>query len=138
MSSQDVHLEEQLTDPESGWTWFISLASMVILIVTVVICTVIFFVFEDDEIEDKVFDKPAMELTELRGEQEGLLSTYQSYSEIPMGGTEADAVEKIRIPIDKAMEVLVARSRKDSASAAGGTTGDSAVVDATGKEAVGK
>lgn len=135
MSSPDSQIEEQITDPESGWTWFISLASMVILTVTVVICTVIFFVFEQDEIETKVYDEPGKQMVELRTEQEGMLDKYESYSVIPVGGTEEDAQEQIRIPIDKAMEVVVAESKSDQASATNAIAED-AVASADGKEAV--
>ena len=50
MSSQlsEDNLEpEQLDDPESGWTWFLSLASIVLLVITVVAVTVIFYFFRD-------------------------------------------------------------------------------------------
>lgn len=113
MSSHDAPVTEQMDDPESGWTWFLSLASMVVFIVTVAVVVVLFYAFEDDEIKTKVIDVPARELTELRDQQEAMLDQYQRYSVIPMGGTEADAESRIRIPVEQAMEVMVAESRND-------------------------
>ena len=117
MSSHDAPVTEQLDDPESGWTWFLSLASMVIFIVTVVAIVAMYRWFEDGEVQDKVIDVPARQLTELRNEQEALLDEYATYDVVPMGGTEADAETRIRIPVEQAMEVLVAESRDDSADA---------------------
>lgn len=117
MSSNDNAPIEQLDDPESGWTWFLSLVSMVIFIVTVVAIVAMYRWFEDGEVQDKVIDVPARQLTELRNEQEALLDEYATYDVVPMGGTEADAETRIRIPVEQAMEVLVAESRDDSADA---------------------
>jgi len=138
MSSQDVHVEEQITDPESGWTWFIALVSMVILTVTIVICAVLFFEFEEDEIETKVIDEPAREKTELQSAQKGLLQVYESYTVIPIGGTEEDAQVQIRIPIEKAMEVVVAEARTDRADEDDPGTATTSVVSAGDKETVEK
>ncbi len=119
MSSHDAPVTEQMDDPESGWTWFLSLASMVVFIVTVVVVVVLYYAFEDNEIKNKVIDVPAREMTELRNQQKSMLDQYQRYSVIPMGGTEADAESRIRIPVEQAMEVMVAESRNDQASVIG-------------------
>ena len=120
MSSQlsEDNLEpEQLDDPESGWTWFLSLASIVLLVITVVAVTVIFYFFRDLEIEKKVIDQPARQLSELRSEQEAQLDEYAVYQVIPIGGTQEDAEDFIRIPIERAMEILNAEAREPQASA---------------------
>ena len=93
------------------------LVSFVLLTVTVVAVTVIFFAFKDVEVQAKVIDRPAVELTELRSSQEAMLDGYRSYQVIPMGGTEADAETRIRIPIERAMELIVAGSRSPQAKA---------------------
>jgi hypothetical protein len=119
MSSHQPPVTEQIDDPESGWTWFLSLASMIVFTVTVVAVAVLFFAFEDMEIEDKVIDVPAREVMSLRDEQNGLLDVYETYSVIPMGGTPEDAETRIRIPIEQAMEVQVAESMPDRADRTG-------------------
>ena len=122
MSSHNEPITEQIDDPESGWTWFLSLASMVFFTITVVAVAVLYFAFEDLEVEKKVIDVPAAEITRLRGEQQGLLDDYEVYSVIPMGGTPEDAESMIRIPVEKAMEILVAESRSDRADSSEITT----------------
>ena len=62
---------------------------------------------------------PARELTELRDQQTAVLDEYQQYSVIPMGGTPEDAETRIRIPVDQAMEVMVAESKGNQADAGG-------------------
>ncbi|MAJ46550.1 MAG: hypothetical protein CBC35_04500 [Planctomycetes bacterium TMED75] len=119
---QQGHVAGQIDDPESGWTWFLMLVSFVLLTVTVVAVTVIFFAFQEVEVQAKVIDRPALELTELRGSQEAMLQGYHSYQVIPMGGTEADAETRIRIPIERAMELMVAGSRSPQAQADGDTS----------------
>ena len=131
MSSHNAPVTEQMDDPESGWTWFLSLASIVIFIVTVVAIVAMFYAFEDNEVKNKVIDVPAREFTELRTEQEGLLDEYGRYSVIPMGGSEADAESRIRIPVEQAMEVLVAESKNNQARDTGGDASEQLARSAT-------
>ena len=135
MSSQNPNPVEQIDDPESGWTWFLSLASMIVFVLTVIALIAMFFAFQDWETERKIIDVPAEEFTDLRSEQQGLLEEYQTYSVVPMGGTEADAESRIRIPIDQAMEVIVAESRSDQAS--GGSDSASRLVRSGGSAQTG-
>jgi hypothetical protein len=131
MSSQLVedNLEpEQLDDPESGWTWFFSLASIILLVITVVAVTVIFYFFRDLEVEKKVIDQPALQLSELRTEQEAQLDQYARYQVIPIGGTEEDAEDFIRIPIERAMEIVNAEARGPQSSSSEDVGGDSIVL----------
>lgn len=109
-------LNEQIDDPESGWTWFVSLASIVILIVTVVAVTELYFVFKGAEVAEKVIDRPSLEMTQLRAEQKAVLDVYERYSVIPIGGTEEDAEVRIRIPIEKAMEIMEAMETKNQSA----------------------
>ena len=119
---------EQLDDPEAGWTWFFSLASIILLVITVVAVTVIFYFFQDLEVEKKVIDQPARQLSELRSEQEAQLDGYSVYQVIPMGGTEEDAEDFIRIPIDRAMEIVNAEARGPRTSSLDGQAADATVV----------
>ena len=119
---------EQLDDPESGWTWFLSLASIVLLVITVVAVTVIFYFFRDLEIEKKVIDRPARQLTELRSEQEAQLDEYAVYQVIPIGGTQEDAEDFIRIPIGRAMEIINAEAREPQSSSIQGGSSDGSIV----------
>ena len=119
---------EQLDDPEAGWTWFLSLASIILLVITVVAVTVLFYFFRDLEVEKKIIDQPALQLSELRGEQEAQLDEYSTYQVIPIGGTEEDAEDFIRIPIDRAMEIINAEARSPKTSAVDEQSGGESVV----------
>jgi len=120
---------EQLDDPEAGWTWFFSLASIILLVITVVAVTVLFYFFRDLEVEKKVIDQPALQLSELRTEQEAQLDGYSRYQVIPIGGTEEDAEDFIRIPIERAMEIVNAEARSpETSSLDGQVDGESIIV----------
>ena len=119
---------EQLDDPEAGWTWFFSLASIILLVITVVAVTVLFYFFRDLEVEKKVIDQPALQLSELRTEQEAQLDGYSRYQVIPIGGTEEDAEDFIRIPIDRAMEIINAEARSPETSSLDEQGGGDALI----------
>ena len=80
---EDTLEPEQLDDPESGWTWFLSLASIVLLVTTVVAVTVIFYFFRDLEIEKK--DRPAVRQLLTAPFMEAQLDEYAVYQVIPIG-----------------------------------------------------
>ena len=127
-SGEDNLEPEQLDDPEAGWTWFFSIASIILLVITVVAVTVLFYFFRDLEVEKKIIDQPALQLSELRGEQEAQLDEYSTYQVIPIGGTEEDAEDYIRIPIDRAMEIINAEARSPKTSAVDEQSGGESVV----------
>ena len=131
MSSQlgEDNLEpEQIDDPESGWTWFLSLASLLVLVITIVAITVLFYFFRDLEVDKKVIDQPALQLSELRLEQEAQLEGYSIYQVIPIGGTEEDAEDFIRIPIERAMEIINAEAREPQTSSMDSQSADGSIV----------
>ena len=131
MSSQlgEDNLEpEQIDDPESGWTWFLSLASLLVLVITIVAITVLFYFFRDLEVDKKVIDQPALQLSELRSEQEAQLEGYSIYQVIPIGGTEEDAEDFIRIPIERAMEIINAEAREPQTSSMDNQSADGSIV----------
>ena len=131
MSSQlgEDNLEpEQIDDPESGWTWFLSLASLLVLVITIVAITVLFYFFRDLEVDKKVIDQPALQLSELRSEQEAQLEGYSIYQVIPIGGTEEDAEDFIRIPIERAMEIINAEAREPQTSSMDSQSADGSIV----------
>ncbi|HAW94678.1 MAG TPA: hypothetical protein DCX60_00235 [Phycisphaerales bacterium] len=131
MSSQlgEDNLElEQIDDPESGWTWFLSLASLLVLVLTIVAITVLFYFFRDLEVDKKVIDQPALQLSELRSEQEAQLEGYSIYQVIPIGGTEEDAEDFIRIPIERAMEIINAEAREPQTSSMDNQSADGSIV----------
>ena len=127
-SGEDNLEPEQLDDPEAGWTWFFSIASIILLVITVVAVTVLFYFFRDLEVEKKIIDQPALQLSELRTEQEAQLDEYSRYQVIPIGGTEEDAEDYIRIPIDRAMEIINAEARSPKTSAVDAQGGGGSIV----------
>jgi hypothetical protein len=104
---------ELLDDPEAGSTWFISLVSVVLLIVTVLALVVMFFDFAQAEVDRKVVDKPAVELQELKLGQQETLTEYGTYEIEDADGTK---LKRIRIPVKRAMELVLANERSRTAA----------------------
>ncbi|MEC8321144.1 MAG: hypothetical protein VX012_07020 [Planctomycetota bacterium] len=102
-----------LDDPEAGSTWFISLVSIVLLVVTVLALVVMYFGFEAAEVDRKVVDKPTMALEELRLSQEESLTGYGSYK---VEDADGEMVDRIRIPVSRAMELVLADEKARSSN----------------------
>ncbi len=101
-SDQTLDAAPMLDDPEAGSSWFITIASIVVLVVLLVALAVMYFRFENAEIERKVVDRPAEELLRLRTAQTILLSENQTYTDPENGETLR------RIPIAEAMREIAA------------------------------
>lgn len=98
----------QMDDPEPGATWFLSLVSLVLMVVVVLAAVAMYFGFADGEIDRKIVDRPTVELEKLRLSQEEQLTEYRRYE---IEDAEGNKVERIRIPVTQAMELVVADSR---------------------------
>tara|TARA_Y100000385_G_scaffold207656_1_gene215305 strand:+ start:415 stop:795 length:381 start_codon:yes stop_codon:yes gene_type:complete len=124
MSDQQENpdLRVQMDDPEPGATWFLSLVSLVLMVVVVLASVAMYFGFAEGEIDRKIVDRPAVELQKLRLSQQEQLTEYQRYE---IEDAEGNKVERIRIPVTRAMELVVADSR---ASADTDTDGEGAVA----------
>ena len=111
--SNTTNTDILLDDPEAGSTWFISLVSMVLLVVTVLALVAIYFDFADDEVDRKVVDQPVVELQKLKLTQQETLTEYGSYK---IENADGDEVERVRIPIARAMDLVVAEGKSRSAA----------------------
>ncbi|MAH66080.1 MAG: hypothetical protein CMJ27_06775 [Phycisphaerae bacterium] len=98
----------QMDDPEPGVTWFLSLVSLVLMVVVVLASVAMYFGFADGEIDRKIVDRPTVELQKLRLSQQEQLTEYQRYE---IEDAEGNKVDRIRIPVTRAMELVVADSR---------------------------
>jgi hypothetical protein len=95
-------------DPEPGVTWFISLVSVVLMVITVLASVAMYFAFVEGEVDRKIVDQPAVELQELRLAQQEQLTEYQNYE---IEDAEGNKLSRIRIPVSRAMELVVADAR---------------------------
>ena len=72
MSDQQENpdLRIQMDDPEPGATWFLSLVSLVLMVVVVLASVAMYFGFAEGEIDRKIVDRPTVELQKLRLSQQ--------------------------------------------------------------------
>jgi hypothetical protein len=98
----------QMDDPEPGATWFLSLVSLVLMVVVVLASVAMYFGFAEREIDRKIVDRPTVDLQKLRLSQQEQLTEYQRYE---IEDAEGNKVERIRIPVTRAMELVIADTR---------------------------
>ncbi len=117
MSNSDLNNADpiMLDDPEAGSTWLLTLASVIVFTVSVLALSAMYFDFESGEVDEKITSEPARIYQELRLSQEQSLVEYGRYT---VEDAEGKDLERIKIPITKAMEREVADSK--SQAAAGG------------------
>ena len=98
--------EAQTDDPEGGSTWFISLASVVIFIAIVLAVCDLYFFAENRLVEEVVIDAPIKAYQDGKQAQLAQLASYERYE---VSDPDGKPLERIRIPIDRAFEVVIAR-----------------------------
>lgn len=98
----------QIDDPEMGATWFYSFVGIIFFVVFCLAVSVLFFGVERDFTDENVLDVPPAFSTDLRQEQQGLLGQYGTYVE----EVDEKKVERVRIPIERAMELMAKQSSK--------------------------
>ncbi len=115
MSTAPANPAAQIDDPEPVSTWVVSIAGTLLIVATIVFVCCIYFIAAEREFTAKVVDAPDLGPAALKSEQQALLSGYGMYTMTDAAGKERTT---IRIPVEKAMEALVAEGIKPSAAPA--------------------
>ena len=89
-------------DPNVAMSAIIGIISAILLFVIIVVLQAFFFRAEQAELEKKVYTQPYQALQQLDANQREMLTSYSWVS-------EGDGV--VRIPIERAMELVAAESR---------------------------
>ena len=98
---------EQIDDPEMGATWFYSFVGIIFFVAFCLAVSVLFFGVQRDFTEERVIDERPAFSTTLRTEQQALLGQYSTYTE----QVNDKPVERVRIPIERAMELMSAQGK---------------------------
>ena len=102
-----------MDDPEAGSTWFLSLVSIVLMVVTVLALASMFFGFEASEVERKVVRKPVVQLQELKLSQQETLTESGTYE---IENADGESEKRYRIPVSNAMNLIIAEEKARSSS----------------------
>lgn len=102
-----------MDDPEAGSTWFLSLVSIVLMVVTVLALASMFFGFEASEVERKVVRKPVVELQELKLSQQETLTESGTYE---IENADGESEKRYRIPVSNAMNLIIAEEKSRSSA----------------------
>ena len=92
-------------DPEAGSTWIWSLGGAIVFTALVLVIAVFYFRAEVKEFDAKVVDEPSAEYQSLKAKQLANISDYGSYTVTIASGAEQ---RRLRVPVSRAMEVVVA------------------------------
>jgi len=92
-------------DPEAGSTWIWSLGGAIVFTALVLVIAVFYFRAEVKEFDAKVVDEPSAEYQALKAKQLANISDYGAYTITTASGAEQ---RRIRVPVGRAMEVVVA------------------------------
>jgi hypothetical protein len=109
MSTAPANPAAQIDDPEPVNTWVVSIVGTLLIVATIVFVCCVYFIAAEREFTAKVVDAPDLGPAALKAEQEALLSGYGTYTMTDAAGKER---RTIRIPVQKAMEALVAEGIK--------------------------
>ncbi|MEY4832594.1 MAG: hypothetical protein RL527_807 [Planctomycetota bacterium] len=115
MSTAPANPAAQIDDPEPVSTWVVSIVGTLLIVATIVFVCCVYFIAAEREFTAKVVDAPDLGPAALKAEQQALLGGYGSYTMTDAAGKER---KTIRIPVEKAMEALVAEGIKPSAAPA--------------------
>ena len=105
--SSEAPTTQQLDDPEMGATWFYSFVGIIIFVSFCLAVSVLYFGVERNFEEERVIDERPVLSTELRSQQKELLAQYGTYTE----EVDEKKVERVRIPIERAVELMSAQGR---------------------------
>ena len=97
-----------LDDPEMGSTWFITIASVIIFAVTVLALSMMYFDFEESEVEVKIVNAPVEAFQSMRLAQQELLTETSTYA---VEDADGNKIDRIRIPISRAMDAVIADAK---------------------------
>lgn len=109
MSEVFDHNPGQPDDPVAATTWLVSLVGVLLLVAIVLGITAIYYNVKADKVKQEVLSQPYETVEAMRAQQEALLQGPPRRV-TRMG--ETGEVEALVIPIDRAMELVVAEHQR--------------------------
>ena len=105
------HNPEDHDDPVAGTTWLIGLLGAILLVVTIMGVTALYYNAKGQKFNDQFVNVERLEVRKLRHEQEALLIGPSRWVERDEQG---ETVEALIIPIERAMELVVEEAKAGS------------------------
>jgi len=105
--SSEAPATQQIDDPEMGSTWFYSFVGIIFFVAFCLAVSVLYFGVERNFEEERIIDERPALSTGLRSQQKELLASYGTYTE----EVDEKKVERVRIPIERAMEIVAQRGK---------------------------
>jgi hypothetical protein len=113
MSETFEHNPNDHEDPLAGPTWTIGIIGVILLAVSLLGLTALFYDRTDVELDVKVLEVPSAALDEMRATQNARLAGVRLEKRVA-------EEESIVIPIERAMEIIVQENAPENPGAGGG------------------
>ena len=98
------HNPQDHEDPVAGPTWLVGILGAILLVVSLLGLTALYYNVKAEELEGQVIGLERLEVLELRRQQEALLAGSPRWIKRDEQGEE---IEAFIIPIERAMELVV-------------------------------
>ncbi len=122
MTDYYEHNTDDHEDPAASSTWLVGFIGVVLLVVTMLGVTALYYNMKADRVDEKVVKPDRWDVKKLRIQQEGLLNTPPRWVERVEGG---EVTRELAIPLERAMKIVVeeygAAEVSPTASASGDT-----------------
>ena len=115
MSTHYEHNIQDHEDPSAGYTWMIGLVGTVLLVVTVLGTTALYYNIKASEVKEVVIEPERIDVKQLRAKQLKVLNDPSRWVE--REDESGEIKRHLAIPIDRAFELVIEQhgSAKESA-----------------------
>ncbi len=121
MTDHHEHNINDHEDPAASSTWLMGFIGVVLLVVTMLGLTALYYNVKADRVEDQVLKPDIDEPKDLRDSQEGLLHAPARWVERDEGG---EVTRELAIPLERAMEIVVEEYGAAEVSSTASASGD--------------
>ena len=104
MTDYHEHNIDDHEDPAASSTWLVGFIGVVLLVVTMLGVTALYYNVKADRVDEKVVKPDRWDVKKLRIQQEGRLTAPARWEERDDGG---EVTRELVIPLDRAMKIVV-------------------------------
>ena len=104
MTDHYEHNIDDHEDPAASSTWLVGFIGVVLLVVTMLGVTALYYNVKASKEQDVVLDEPFIEVEKARARQERRLNTPARWVERDEGG---EVTRELAIPLERAMKIVV-------------------------------
>ncbi len=121
MTDYHEHNIDDHEDPAASSTWLVGFIGVVLLVVTMLGVTALYYNMKASKEQVVVVDEPFIDVKNLRIQQERILTTSARWEERDEGG---EVTRELHIPLERAMKIVVEEYGAAEVSSTASASGD--------------